>query len=31
MRILKMTRKPDQGFINVLNKFELKANDSSYN
>lgn len=31
MRILKMTRNPDQAYINVLNKFELKAKDSSYN
>lgn len=26
-----MTIKPDQAFMNVLNKFELKAKDSSYN
>ena len=26
-----MTIKPDQAFMNVLNKFELKAKDSTYN
>lgn len=26
-----MTKKPDQGFINVLNKFSLKTYDSTYN
>lgn len=26
-----MTRKPDQALMNVLNKFELKTKDSSYN
>jgi len=26
-----MTSKPDQAFMNVLNKFELKSKDPSYN